>query len=92
MKVKVNGIPDVIIDDRYLRARKLNVQINQVGNVLVNIHVRADDDGLIDLYTLLHIEAGDVEANPSKSKADLSSALDWSVEKLRELREFIGLD
>jgi hypothetical protein len=92
MKVKVNGIPDVILDDRYLRARKLNVQINQVGNVLVNIHVRSDDDGLIDLYTMLHIEADVFEANPSKSKADLSSALDWSVEKLRELREFIGLD
>lgn len=92
MKVKVNGIPNVILDDRYLRARKLNTAITKFGDVLVNVHVRADDDGLIDLYALLHIDADIVAANPSKSKTELSSALDWTVEKLRELRDFIGLD
>lgn len=90
VQVKVNGIPDVIITERYLNARKRTVRITKFGNVLVNITLRDDYEGIIDLFALLHLEVGDLAANPSQTKSDLSSALDWTVATLSELRASLG--
>jgi hypothetical protein len=89
MKVKVNGIADVVLTDRYLKSDRRSVEINKFGNVLVNITVRFDEDGLLDLFALLHIDADIAAADLSKSKTDLSSALDWTVAKLVEKRALV---
>jgi hypothetical protein len=83
VNVKINGIPNTLLDSRYLAATRRNPAITKVGNVLVNLWVYEDDEGLLDRYAMLHIEADLVD----EARSDLLAAYDWAVEKLAELSE-----
>lgn len=82
VQVKVNGVPNVVLDDRYLGSFKRVEAITEFGNVLVNVFVREDNEGLVDRYALLHLDAENVFANPSESKSSLLAALDWTVKRM----------
>lgn len=82
VNVKIDGVPNVCLDQRYLDSTRRTV-ITQVGNVLVNVHVLEDDLGLVDRYAILHIRAG----VGNEAKSDLLAAYDWAVEKMAEMSE-----
>jgi hypothetical protein len=81
VNVKINGIPNVCLDSRYLASTKRTVTIAEVGNVLVNVFVREDDEGLVDFYAILHIEADVVD----KARSDLLVAYGWAVGMMAEM-------
>ena len=82
VNVKIDGVPNVYLDQRYLDSTRRTV-ITQVENVLVNVHVLEDDLGLVDHYAILHIRAGVV----NEARSDLLAAYDWAVEKMAEMFE-----
>jgi hypothetical protein len=49
----------------------------------VNVFVRDDDEGLVDFYAILHIEADAVD----DAWSDLLAAYDWAVGKMAEMSE-----
>jgi hypothetical protein len=83
VNVKVNGLPEQPpLDNRYLASRRRTPIIATFGNVLVNIHVREDDAGLIDRYAILHT---DVCEASDEARSDLLAAYDWAVWQLTEM-------